>query len=48
MDAGHRMNEGYKAWGAMKSFLTNRGLGINVKCQYEGVIVPAALCGAEA
>ena len=24
----HRMNEGYTAWGAMKSVLNNRGLGI--------------------
>ena len=45
---GIKRGERYKAWGAMKSFLTNRGLGINVKCLYEGVIVPAALCGAEA
>ena len=43
------MNEGFKAWGAMKSVLCNRGLGIKVKkCLYEGVIVPTALYGAEA
>ena len=29
--------------------MSNRGLGINAKkCQYEGVIVPTALYGAEA
>ena len=27
--------------------LCNRGLGINAKCLYEGVIVPTALYGAE-
>ena len=27
----HRMNEGYRAWGALKSVLSNRGLGINAK-----------------
>ena len=44
-----RMNEGYKAWGAMKSVLCKRGLGIKVKkCQYEEVIVPTALYRAEA
>ena len=32
----HRMNEGYRAWGVPKSFLTNRGLGIKAKkCLYE-------------
>ena len=45
----HRMNEGYRAWGALKSVLSNRGLGIKAKkCLYEGVIVPTGLCGAEA
>ena len=44
-----RKNEGYRAWGALKSVLSNRGLGIKAKkCLYEGVIVPTALCGAEA
>ena len=39
----HRMNEGYRAWGAVKSVLSNRGLGIKVKkCVYEGVIVSKA------
>ena len=43
------MNEGYRAWGAMKSVLSNRGLGIKAKkCLYEKVIVPTALYGAEA
>ena len=27
-DVVHRMNEGYRAWGALKSVLRNRGLGI--------------------
>ena len=44
-----RMNEGYRACGALKSVLSNRGLGIKVKkCLYEGVIVPTALYGSEA
>ena len=44
-----RMNEGYKACGALKSVLSNRELGIMAKkCLYEGVIVPTALYGAEA
>ena len=48
-DVVHRMNEGFKAWGAMKSVLCNRELGIKAKkCLYEGVIVPTALYGAEA
>ena len=42
------MNEGYRAWGALKSVLHNRGLRINAKkCLYEGVIVPTTLYGAE-
>ena len=45
----HRMNDGYRAWGALKSVLSNRGLGIKAKkCLDEGVIVPTALYGAEA
>ena len=48
-DVVHRMNEGYRAWGALKSVQRNRRLGIKVKkCLYEGVIVPTALYGAEA
>ena len=39
-DVAHRMNKGYKAWGALKSVLSNRGLGIKTKkCLFEGVIV---------
>ena len=48
-DVVHRMNEGYRAWEALKSVLSNRGLGIKAKkCLYEGVIVPTSLYGAEA
>ena len=37
-DVVHKMNEGYRALGALKSVLNNSGVGINVKkCQYEGV-----------
>ena len=32
-DVVHRMNEGHRAWGALKSVLSNRGLGIKAeKC----------------
>ena len=49
MDVVPRINEGYRAWGALKSVLSNRGLGIKTKkCPYEGVIVPTALYRAEA
>ena len=41
-DVEHRMIEGYRAWGTLKSVLNNRGQGINV-CLYDGVIVPTAL-----
>ena len=45
----HRINKGYRASGALKSVLSNRGLGIKAKkCLYEGVIVPTALYGAGA
>ena len=48
-DVVHRMNEGYRALGALKSVRSNRGLGIKTKkCRYERVIVPTALYGAEA
>ena len=30
----HRMNEGYRAWGALKSVLSNRGLGIRPRSVY--------------
>ena len=47
-DVVHRMSEGYRAWGALKSVLSNRGLGIKAKkCLYEGEIVPTTLCLAE-
>ena len=40
----HGMNEGYRAWGALKSVLSNRGYGIKAKkFLYEGVIAPTAL-----
>ena len=48
-DVVRRMNEGYSTWGALKSVLSNRRLGIKAKkCLYLGVIVPTALYGAEA
>ena len=48
-DVVHRMNEGYRAWGALKYVRSNRGLRIMAKkCLYEGVIVPVALYGEEA
>ena len=40
MDVVNRMNEGYRAWRALKSLLSNRGLGIKAKkCLYEWVII---------
>ena len=43
-DVEPRMNEGYRVWRALKSVLSNRGLGIKAKkCLHEGVIVPTAL-----
>ena len=46
-DVVHRMNEGYRAWGALQSVLKNRRLRINAKkCLYEGVIIQTALYGA--
>ena len=46
-DVVYIMNEGYRAWGALKSVLSNRGLGIKAKkCLYDGVIIPTALYGA--
>ena len=48
-DVVHRMNEGYRDWGELKSVLSNRRFWIKAKkCLYEGAIVPTALCGAEA
>ena len=47
-DVVHMMNEGYRARGALKSVLSNRGLWIKAKkCLYEGIIVPTAFYGAE-
>ena len=46
---GHRLNESYRAWGALKSVLSNQEFGIKAKkCRYEEVIVPMAVYGAEA
>ena len=48
-DVVHRINEEYRAWRALKSVLSNRGLGIKAKkCLYELAIEPTALYGAEA
>ena len=48
-DVVHKMNEGYRAWRALKNVLHNRWLWIKTKkCLYEGVIVPTALYGVEA
>ena len=48
-DVVHRMNEGYRAWGLLRSVLSNRGFGTKgKKCLYEGVIVATALYGTEA
>ena len=44
----HRMNEGYKAWRALKSVPSIIRLSMNaMKYMYEGVIVPTALYRAE-
>ena len=43
-DVVHRMNEGYRAGGSLKSVRCIRGLGIKAKKYlYEGVIGPTAL-----
>ena len=34
IDVLHIMNEGYRAWGALKSVLSNRGLGKRPRCVY--------------
>ena len=48
-DVVQTMNEGYRAWGVLKSVLSNRKFGIKAKkCLYEGVNVPTSLYGAEA
>ena len=47
MDVVHRMKEAYRAWLALKSVLSNRGLGIKTnKYLYEGLSVPKALYGS--
>ena len=47
-DVVQRMNEEYRACGALKSVLNNRGLGINAKkCLYGGIIVPTELYEAD-
>ena len=33
-DVVHRMNEGYRAWGTLKSVLSNSGLGIRPRTVY--------------
>ena len=41
-----KMNEGHKAWGALKSVHSNRGLWINANkctCLYDGLTVPKPL-----
>ena len=49
-DVVHKMNEGYKAWEALKSVLCTLGRmkGRRIKHLHEGVIVPTALYGAGA
>ena len=45
----HRMNDGYRAWGMLKSVLSKRGLGMKAnKYLYEGVIVPTTFYLSEA
>ena len=49
MSPNYIINEGYRAWGALTSVMSNRGLGIKAKkCPYGGVIVPTASYRAEA
>ena len=44
-DVLHRMNVAYRACGALKSVLSNRGLWIKAKkCPYEGVILYQRRC----
>ena len=45
----HRMNDGYRAWGALKSVLSYRRLGKKaLEDNNKRLIVPTALYGAEA
>ena len=48
-DVIHRINEGYRAWRALKRVLSNRRLGIKAKKSlYKGgIIVPTASYGVE-
>ena len=39
-----RMNEGYKTWGALKSQLSNGGLGTNAKSVYMHEVVNCTNC----
>ena len=34
-DVVHKMNDGYKAWRALKRVLSNRGVGINATSVYK-------------
>ena len=44
-DVVHRMIEGYRACGALKSVLSNRGFGLKAKkCLYEGVLLYQRRC----
>ena len=45
-DVVHRMNEGYRAWGVLKSVLSNRGLGIKamVRCLHGEVSIRKSNC----
>ena len=48
-DVVHRVNEGYRVRGVLKSVLSNSGLGIKTKkCLNERVILPTALYRAKA
>ena len=48
IDVIHRINNRCKAWGVLKSMLSNKGLGIKgTKCLYGGVILPMVLYGTE-
>ncbi len=48
VEVSHRMKEGSKCIGGMKSVLHNRVLGMNAKRRlYEGVVVPTALYGTD-
>lgn len=44
----HRVEEGCKSWGALKSVMRCRGLGMDAKKRlYESVVVPTVLYGSE-